>query len=191
MEEKCTNKGRENDCLVEKEGHVWQPELDEIKIRHGFAEQMGGPEGILRQHANGKLTARERIKLLIDHESFQEIGAFTGSATYDEEGRLVQVTPSNIVTGKGRVGGRKVVLVAEDFTVKAGSSEAASPEKMVFAERLAVELRVPLIRLVDAVGGSIRLLEKNQSTKIPGYDRWPLTTMLGLIPVAAVALCGL
>jgi len=177
---------REESGAAEKEVHVWQPEIEEIKLRRYFAEQMGGPDRIQRQHDSGRLTARERINLLIDQDTFQETGAFTGTAEYDESGKLVKVVPSNIIIGRGRIDGRKVVLAAEDFTVKAGSSEAASPEKMVFAERLAMERRLPLVRLVDAVGGSIRLLEKNQSSKIPGYDRWPMT--LGLVPVAAVAL---
>lgn len=185
MDEKDKKADPENEG-TKKENHAWQPELDEIKLRHYFAEQMGGPEGVKRQHANGKLTARERIDFLLDPGSFQEIGAFTGNAEYDENGKLIRVTPSSIVIGKGRIDGKKVVVVAEDFTIRAGSSEAASPEKMVFAEQLAMDLRVPLVRLVDAVGGSIRIVEKQQSTKIPGYDRWPLT--LGLIPVVGVAL---
>ena len=171
---------------VEKEDHVWQPEIEEIKLRQHFAEQLGGPDRIQRQHDSGRLTARERISLLLDQDTFQETGAFTGTAEYDENGKLVKVVPSNIIIGRGRIGGRKVVVATEDFTVKAGSSEAASPDKMVFAERLALERCLPLVRLVDAVGGSVKLLEKNQSTKIPGYDRWPMT--LGVVPVAAVAL---
>jgi len=166
--------------------HVWQAELDEIERRKLFAEEMGGPVGIQRQHDAGKLTARERIELLLDKKSFREIGAFTGSGEYDEKGRLIKVTPSNMIVGKGKINGRRVVVAAEDFTVKAGSSEAASPEKMVFAERLALDQKIPLIRLVDMVGGSIRLLEKNQSTKIPGYDKW--VSNLGLVPIVALAL---
>lgn len=165
---------------------VWQREIDEIDLRLSFARQMGGPKGIERQHKSGKLTCRERLDSLLDPGSFNEIGALNGKAEYDENGNLIKVDPSSMVIGKGKIDGRKVVVAAEDFTVKAGSSEQASPEKMIFAERLALDHLMPMVRLVDAVGGSIRLLEKNQATKIPGYDGWNIN--LGLVPVVAVAL---
>ena len=184
MNDKKKDQSKADDTQTEE--HVWQPELDEIKLRQLFAEEMGGVIGIQRQHDAGKLTARERIRLLLDKGSFREVGAFTGTGEHDEKGKLIKVTPSNMIMGKGKISGRRVVVSAEDFTVKAGSSEAASPDKMVFAERLAMDHKIPLIRLVDAVGGSIRLLEKNQSTKIPGYDRWQ--TNMGLIPVVGIAL---
>lgn len=170
----------------EKTEHAWQPELDELKRRKRFAEEMGGPIGVQRQHEAGKLTARERIDLFYDKGSFREIGALTGTAEYDEKGNLIKVTPSNIIIGRGKVEGRRVVVAAEDFTVRAGSSEAASPEKMVFAERYAMDNKLPIVRLVDMVGGSIKLLDKNQATKVPGYDRW--MTIMSVIPVVGVAL---
>lgn len=170
----------------EKKEPVWQPEIDELNLRKSFAEQMGGPAGVERQHKSGKLTCRERIDNLFDPNSFREIGELNGKAEYDENGKLIKVSPSSMVIGKGLIDGKKVVVAAEDFTVKAGSSEQASPEKMIFAERLALDHLMPMVRLVDAVGGSIRLLEKNQSTKIPGYDGWNIN--LGLVPIVAVAL---
>lgn len=183
-----TSQNEAQEPAREKAMHAWQPEIDEIGRRHQLAQALGGAENIARQHETGRLTARERIDKLLDPGSFHEVGAFTGAAQYGEDGSLQHVTPSNIVIGKGRIGGRRVVLAAEDFTVRAGSSEAAAPEKMVFAERLALDTRAPLIRLVDAVGGSIRILDKNQATKIPGYDQWPMTDALGLIPVVGVAM---
>lgn len=167
---------------------VWQPELDEMKRRQDFANQLGGEEGIARQHAAGRLTARERIHLLFDSESFHEIGAFTGSASYSKEGDLEHVTPSNMIIGKGKVNSRKVFVAADDFTVRGGSSESASPEKMVYAEKYAMDMRIPLVRFVNTAGGSIKLLEKNQSTKIPGYPLWPIAKMLSVVPVASAAL---
>ncbi len=167
---------------------VWQAEIEEIKRRKEFAEKLGGDENIKRQHASGRLTARERIHALLDKDSFREIGSLTGNAIYSEDGQLLHVTPVNMIIGKGTIEQRKVVVSADDFTVRGGSSEAALPEKMIFAERHALDLQIPLIRLVDAAGGSIRLLEKNQSTKIPGYAQWPMAEMLGVIPVVGVAL---
>ncbi|WP_174732003.1 acyl-CoA carboxylase subunit beta [Mesobacillus harenae] len=168
--------------------HTWQAELDEIQLRQQYAEKLGGEKNIKRQHDSGKLTSRERIHSLLDEGSFHEYGALTGKANYDQDGNFIDSIPSNIVIGKGKIKKQKVVVSADDFTVRGGSSEAASPEKMVFAENLALDLQAPLIRLVDAAGGSIRLLEKNQSTKIPGYAQWNMAEMMGQIPVIGVAL---
>jgi len=188
MKENHSKRKHEDDDVEKGKEHVWQPELEEIILRQRFADALGGENNIERQHQSGRMTARERINQLLDDGSFHEIGAFTGQGQYDENGDLENVKPANIIIGKGMIAKRRVVVAAEDFTVRAGSSEAAAPEKMVFAERLAVDTRIPLIRLVDAVGGSIRLLEKNQSTKIPGYDQWPMTDMLGIIPIVGVAM---
>jgi acetyl-CoA carboxylase carboxyltransferase component len=168
--------------------HTWQKEIDEIQLRQQFAEKLGGEKNIKRQHDSGRLTSRERIQSLLDEGSFHEYGALTGKANYSDDGEFLESTPSNIVIGKGKINNKKVVVSADDFTVRGGSSEAASPEKMVFAENLALDMQVPLIRLVDAAGGSIRLLEKNQSTKIPGYAQWNMVEMLGEIPIVGVAL---
>ena len=167
---------------------VWAEALGEMEFRRGLALGMGGEEKVARQHAHGRLTARERIDLLLDEGSFAEIGVFTGKGTYDEDGRLVSVVPANVVVGTGAVGGVRVVVVAEDFTVRGGSSESTSPEKWQYAERLALEYRMPIVRLVETAGGSVNLLEQAQATKIPGYPHWPWMDMLGVIPVVGVAL---
>lgn len=167
---------------------VWQREIDEIAQRKAFAERLGGEERIERQHASGRLTARERIDTLLDPRTFREIGSLTGTATYGESGELLNVVPANAVIGKGRVEGRPVAVSADDYTVRGGSSEATISDKWIFIERWALESRAPLVRLVDAAGGSIRLLEKSQSTKIPGYPSWPSTDLLATVPVVGVAL---
>lgn len=168
--------------------HVWQPELDEMSRRLEYAKKMGGQKGIDRQHASGRLTVRERIEKLLDAGSFEEIGEFTANATYDDDGNLIDAVPKNLVVGKGKIDGKKVAVTADDFTIRGGSSETAAPEKMVFIENYALNKRMPLVRLVDAAGGSIKLLEQNQSTKIPGYSGWDMGEILGKIPVASAAL---
>ncbi len=115
-------------------------------------------------------------------------GALTGKATYGAAGELVAVTPANAIIGHGRIDGRKVSVEADDFTIRSGSSESIISEKWLFAERMALELKMPLIRLVDTAGGSIRLLEQQQQTKIPGYPTWPVFQLLGSVPVVGVAL---
>ncbi len=166
----------------------WKPEVDEINRRKELAQKMGGDEAVARHLKAGKLTARQRIAKTLDQASFKEIGALTGAAKYDEHGNLIEFTPANVVIGSGRVDNRRVVVSAEDFTVRGGSSEATIPDKWIWAETLALEMRMPLIRLVDTAGGSVKLLEKMGATKLPGYKDWKLVDILGIVPVASAAL---
>ncbi|WP_370182033.1 acyl-CoA carboxylase subunit beta [Rhodococcus wratislaviensis] len=160
----------------------------EIAKRREFALAMGGPDKIERQHARGRLTARERIERLVDEGTWREIGMMTGSARYDERGQLISVEPSNVVCGQAKIDGRDVIVVAEDFTVRGGSSEATNPEKWQYVERLALTYRWPVIRLVETAGGSVNLLEQMSATKIPGYPLWPMVELLATVPVVGVAL---
>jgi acetyl-CoA carboxylase carboxyltransferase component len=97
---------------------TWLEELEEIRRRTEIAKQMGGAENIKRQHDGGKLTVRERIDRLLDNDSFHEYGALAGSTKYDEQGRLIEFRPSNLVLGSGRINGRRVVVAGDDFTVR-------------------------------------------------------------------------
>lgn len=115
----------------------------EAKIRTG-----GGEDKIERQHQQGKLTARERIALLFDKESFnQEIGLLVA---YDEYKGAAPA--AGVVTSIGRVGGREVVVVANDATVKAGSWWPETIKKILRAQEIAMRSRVPIIYLVDSAG---------------------------------------
>lgn len=166
----------------------WQPEVDEIARRRAIAQAMGGAEAIAKLHAKGRLSARERIDALLDPGTFTEIGALTGQARYGEDGSLQDLTPANALIGTGRIDGRKVVVSADDFSIRGGSSEATISEKWIYAERLALEYRLPLVRLVDTAGGSVKLLDKDQATKLPGYPSWPHAQMMGEVPMVGVAL---
>ena len=161
---------------------------DELERRRALARRMGGPEAVERQHRAGKLSARERIDLLLDAGSFRELGTLTGRATHGAGGALGDLVPANALIGTGTIDGRKVAVSADDFTIRGGSSESTVAEKWIYAERLALELRMPLLRLVDSAGGSVRLLEQQQHTRIPGYPSWPLMPLLGAVPVVGVAL---
>ena len=146
---------------------VWQSDIDELRHRKELAEQMGGPEGVERQHSRGKLTVRERVALLADPGSFEEIGILTGSATYEDD-QLTAFTPSNTLSGLCTIGGRKVVLSGGDFTVRGGAADATIGNKRGHAENLAMQWRLPYIRLLDATGGSVRTFEHLGRTYIPG-----------------------
>ncbi|MEW6184602.1 MAG: carboxyl transferase domain-containing protein [Thermodesulfobacteriota bacterium] len=166
----------------------WEKEVKEITRRMEISKQMGGPENVARHHQSGKLTVRERIDQVLDQGSFREIGGLTGSAKYDAQGNLLDFTPANIVIGSGRINQRRVVVSGEDFTIRGGSSESTVSEKWIWAERLAAEMQIPMVRLVDTAGGSVKLLEKAGATKLPGYPNNDSRNLLGLIPVVAAAL---
>lgn len=166
----------------------WDAEMEELRFRRARADALGGPEAVEFQHGRGKLTVRERVDVLCDPGSFREFGKLAGKGKYDSEGRMEDFTPSNSVVGYGRVNGRKVVISGDDFTIRAGSSESTVSDKWVYAERIAHEYEMPLVRLVDTAGGSVKLLEQQQSTKIPGYARWPSIGLLGKVPVVGMAL---
>ena len=108
----------------------------------------GGPDKIDRQHQQGKLTARERIELLIDKDSYmQEIGLLVAYDQYDGG-----APGAGVVTVVGRVEGREVVVVANDATVKAGSWWPETIKKILRAQEVAMRSRVPIIYLVDSAG---------------------------------------
>src|SRR5262249_39091272 len=131
----------------------WQRELDELRRRERLAHAMGGPDKGKRQHDGGRLTVRERIAKLVDPESFHEVGAIAGRASYDAGNELEQLTPSNCVFGRARIDGRPVVVVGDDFTVRGGSADATIREKPLMAEMMAAGVRLPIIRIIEGSGG--------------------------------------
>ena len=122
--------------------------VDELRQLEDRLRQGGGPEKIARQHQQGKLTARERLSLLLDPGArFQEVGLLIAHDRYEG-----QAPAAGVVTGFGRVSGREVVVVANDATVKAGSWWPETITKMLRAQEIAMRCRVPIIYLVDSAG---------------------------------------
>ena len=152
----------------------WESEINELREREAFADKLGGEDKIERQHHFGKLTIRERIAAIADSESFHEIGKTAGVATYDEDGNLISLTPSNFLFGLARIDERPVLLSGDDFTVRGGSADATIPEKRNTAEGMALELRLPHLRLVDGMGGggSVKTIETAGRTYIPVLKGW-------------------
>jgi acetyl-CoA carboxylase carboxyltransferase component len=168
----------------------WEPELDELRRREEMAREMGGAERVARQHDTGRLTVRERIDRLFEPGSFHEIGAIAGSGTY-ADGELTSFLPSNVLVGEGRIDGRRAVVQGDDFTVRGGAADAAIWQKFIHAERMAHDLRLPLIRLVDGTGGggSVKMLEQMGFTYVPPLPGWELVIAnLSRVPVVAAAL---
>src|SRR5690349_18018587 len=121
---------------------------DELKHLESRLRLGGGLERIEKQHKQGKLTARERIGLLLDKDSFsQEIGLLVAYDQYDGG-----APAAGVVTTVGRISGREVVVVANDATVKAGSWWPETIKKILRAQEIAMRSRVPIIYLVDSAG---------------------------------------
>ncbi|MFW8564820.1 acyl-CoA carboxylase subunit beta [Orrella sp. 11846] len=166
----------------------WSAELEELAIRRRQAAAMGGPEALEKLKNRGIMNVRERLSALLDKESFRELGRITGKGQYDKDGFFKKISPVNAIIGTGKIDGRKIVVSADDYTIRAGSSEATISDKWIYAERLALDMHLPIVRLVDTAGGSVKLLEQSGHSKIPGYANWPVTQLLKTVPVVGVAL---
>ena len=169
----------------------WHDEIAEIRRRQALAAEMGGPERVERQRSRGKLTVRERIEALLDPGSFREWGSLAGDGRYDADGNLTGFRASSCLAGRGTLDGRTVVVSADDFTIRGGSSETYSHDKNVQAELMAAEYGLPLVRLLDGTGGggSVAEIEKIGATYVPyvpGFDQ--VVANLGRIPVVSLGL---
>jgi len=122
--------------------------VEDLKRLESKLKRGGGPDKVERQHRQGKLTARERIELLLDKDAyFQEVGLLVAYDQYKG-----QAPAAGVVTGFGKVAGREIVFVANDATVKAGSWWPETIKKMLRAQEIAMRCHVPIIYLVDSAG---------------------------------------
>jgi len=162
----------------------WQSEVDELNRRKALARQMGGPEKVSQQHGKERLTVRERIDHILDNGSFREIGALAGQTEYDEKGNLKSFIPSSLVTGYGKIDDNTICIMANDFTVKGGSSDWNAIMKQDYIARMALERLVPLVCLYEGGGG--RISEGGARTITPINYGWPvLTELMGKVPLVA------
>ncbi len=130
---------------------VSQVRNEEEKIREG-----GGAKAIESQHNKGRLVARERINLLVDPGTFFEIGSFAAHGMYEEWGGA---PAAGVITGLGRIHTRLVMIIANDATVKAGAFFPMTSKKVIRAQNIAIENRVPTMYLVDSAGVFLPLQE--------------------------------
>ncbi len=130
---------------------VAQVRNEEEKIREG-----GGPKAIESQHAKSRLTARERIDLLADPGSFFELGLYAAHKMYEDWGGA---PAAGVVTGLARIESRMVMLIVNDATVKAGAFFPMTTKKVIRAQNIAIENRIPTIYLVDSAGVFLPLQE--------------------------------
>ncbi|WP_215226342.1 acyl-CoA carboxylase subunit beta [Echinicola shivajiensis] len=135
-----TNTNQEKHLSLVKE---LQEKIKQVKLG-------GGEKRIAKEHAKGKLTARERIDYLLDEGvHFLEVGALAADGMYEEEGGCPS---AGVITGIGQVSGRMCVIVANDATVKAGAWFPMTAKKNLRAQEIAMENRLPIIYLVDSAG---------------------------------------
>jgi len=131
--------------------------LTKIKNEEEQIRQGGGAKAIDSQHKKGRLTARERIAKLIDPGSqFFELGIYAAYEMYEEWGGAPS---AGTVTGLAKVCGRTFMLIANDATVKAGAFFPMTAKKVIRAQNIAIENRVPTIYLVDSAGVFLPLQE--------------------------------
>jgi acetyl-CoA carboxylase carboxyltransferase component len=168
---------------------TWEPEVDEIRRRRAIAQALGGEQPVARKHARGELTIRERLDRVLDPGSFHEIGVLSASVERDDDGRVTSVTPSNALLGTGRIDGREVVIGGEDATIRGGASDGGGSAKGYYLDHLARRYRIPLVRLHEGAGGSVRTNRARHSgNAIAGHAVSPYTDLLGMVPVVAAAM---
>jgi len=151
--------------------------LEELNAR---AELGGGTERIQRQHASGRLTARERIELLLDPGTFVEMDKFVLHRCTDFGADKQKIPGDGVITGHGKIDGRQVFLFAQDFTVFGGSLSGAFAEKVCKVMDLAAKVGAPFIGLNDGAGARIQ----EGVVSLGGYGNVFLRNVLqsGVIP---------
>ncbi|MBI1686034.1 carboxyl transferase domain-containing protein, partial [Caulobacter hibisci] len=130
--------------------------LEELERRREQARAGGGERRVAAQHAKGKLTARERIDLLLDEDSFEEFDMFVEHRGTEFGMAEQKVAGDGVVTGWGTINGKVVFVFSKDFTVFGGSLSGAHAAKIVKVQRQAMKAGAPIIGLFDAGGARIQ-----------------------------------
>jgi len=133
-----------------------QERLDELRRRHELAQAGGGAERVARQHADGKLSARERLDLLFDEGSFEEIDKLVEHRCQDFGMAEQRIPGDGVVTGHGLINGRSAYAFAQDFTVFGGSLSEANAAKVCKIMDLAMRTGAPIVGLNDSGGARIQ-----------------------------------
>ena len=171
---------------------MWKDEIEEIKRRKEMAYRLGGEKGIEKQHELGKMTVRERIDKLLDKGTFAETGVMAGEAKYENNNQdLVEFTPCPIVMGSGMINGRRVIVQGDDFTIRGASVGRMYKAKLAYNGKMAYEMRLPLIRLLDGAGGTIREVSKIGYLELPYINDVALNMfadMMAIAPMVSLAL---
>jgi propionyl-CoA carboxylase beta chain len=130
--------------------------VDKLEARRAGARRGGGDKRIEAQHKRGKLTARERMELLMDRDSFEELDMFVEHRSNDFGMEKTKIAGDGVVTGFGTVNGRTVFAFAKDFTVFGGSLSETHAQKIIKIQDMAMRARAPIVGLFDAGGARIQ-----------------------------------
>ena len=162
---------------------AWNTLLDQLQQRTATAEAMGGQDKVRKQHDKGRLDVRARIASLCDADSFNEYGALAGG---NHPGGEEPLAGDGLVGGTGRIDGRSIIVIAEDFTVKGGSIGHPNAAKRTRLVRLALEQRLPLVLLLDGAGERA----DNQGERYPNSpnDLQLVADLKGQVPVVSMVL---
>lgn len=139
--------------MVEKHKN---PKIQELRDKKDLSRQGGGPEKIKKQHQKGRLTARERIDLLLDKGSYREIDAFVEHRTTDFGMGETKIAGDSVITGWGTINNRLVYVFSQDFTVFGGSLGEVHAEKVVKVMDMALKNGAPIIGINDSGGARIQ-----------------------------------
>lgn len=179
----------------------WSDILGQVEAVRKIAETPPTERrGYVRQKQAGKLWVRERIDAFLDPGSFYEVGSVAGTIDWKttpagKDGKAKDevrgFTPSNNVQGFGTVGGRRIVFTADDFSLRAGHADGAIWAKTVYMEKLCLDLRLPIVKLVDGSsgGGSVTTIIKDGYSYVPptpGFREVAEQLSLGIPNVGAV-----
>ena len=163
-----------------------QAKIEELLKKKEEAKLGGGKDRIKSQHDKGKLTARERIELLVDEESFEELDMFVEHRSTDFGLQNQKYSGDGVVTGTAKIDGRPVALYSQDFTVFGGSLSETHAEKIVKVLKLAMKIGIPVIGLNDSGGARIQ----EGVVSLGGYaDIFLLNTLAsGVVPQISLVM---
>lgn len=169
----------------------WESALQRIEEEKKIAAGLGGADRVQRQHAQGRLTIRERIEAIA--EDFTEVGEFSGFTVRDSAGNRVARLPSSYVCGLATVDGREVALGGEDFTVRAGAPQTYLDRYKGgmggFVEDLANEYKIPLIMFMEGIGGDVSAQDDVGHSYLVSSLSWKRSIdLLGEVPVLVAVL---
>jgi len=169
---------------VSDELHDWKPLVEDLASRRERALAMGGPERVERQHSLGKWAVRERLDVLLDPGTFVEYAQLADSMDAKLREDRGYLAADGVVTGVGQIDGRRVAVVAYDFTVMAGSMGRIGEQKTARMRELALRQQIPIVWLLDSAGARIQTTSDSTFAAAGALFREQVT-LSGVVPQVA------
>ena len=169
-----------------RDDRAWSEDVAELNRRRSDALVMGGSERLDKQYARGKLDARARLALLFDEGTMREIGILAGTRDPSDEKWTGKLMPSGAITATGNGGSGRIAAWADDSSVRASDAGDLAFTKQAYIERYAVEMRMPMVRVIDMFGASLDHVSGTGYSWIEDVIGWPWLDSLSEIPVVSV-----